>query len=117
MFTHMTNLAHTRSFTEAFGFFVFYTMLLVGLSTFVGHYAGTFNLMEGTGGSFFEGGNWHTMVGAGWVLFLSTAILQGRKLTNDLMSVAIALLGVYMAYTVDVLVGMAVVSYLTTTGK
>jgi len=32
------------------------------------------------------------------------------------MSVIIALVGVYMSYTVDVVLGMVVVSYLTTIG-
>lgn len=117
MFKHITNFAHTRSLTEAFGFFLFYTVLLVGLSTFLGHYLVSMGIVDVTVGSFFEGGGVHTLIGAGWVLVVSTMILQGRKLTNDLMSVVIALVGVYLAYTVDVLVGMVVVSYLTTVGK
>lgn len=115
MFTHITNLAHVRSITEAIGFFLFYTVLLVGLSTFLGHYMGTLGLIEGgTVGTFFDGGHLHTMIGAGWTLILSSMILSGKKLTNDLMSVIVALVGIYLSYTVDVLMGMVVVSYLTT---
>ncbi len=74
----------------------------------------TFGLIDGTVGSFFDGGNIHTLIGTGWTLILSSMILSGKKLTSDLMSVLIAMVGVYLSYTVDVLLGMVVVSYLTT---
>lgn len=114
MFKHITNLAHTRSITDALGFFIFHVILLVGLSTFLGHYMVTFGLIEGVVGSFFDGGTVHTLIGTGWVMILSSMILSGKKLTNDMMSVIIALVGIYLAYTVNVLLGMVVVSYLTT---
>jgi hypothetical protein len=114
MFTHITNLAHSRTTIEAVGFFLFYTVLLVGLSTFLGHYMGVLGMLDVTVGSFFEGGTVHTLIGAGWTLLLSSMILSAKKLTNDIMSVIIALVGVYLSYSVDVLLGMVVVSYLTT---
>lgn len=117
MFNHLTNLAHTRSITGAIGFFLFHVILLVGLSTFLGHYLVTLGVLDGTVGSFFDGGSIHTMIGAGWVLILSSMVLSGKKLTNDIMSVIIALVGVYLAYTVNVMLGMVVVAYLTTLGK
>ncbi len=117
MFTHITNLAQTRSITEAFGFYLFYTILLVGLSTFLGHYLVSLNIIDGTVGGFFEGGTIHTLIGTGWVMVLSSMVLSGKKLTGDLMSVIIALVGIYLAYTVNVMLGMVVVSYLTTLGK
>lgn len=117
MFKHITNLAHTNSITGAMGFFLFHVVLLVGLSTFLGHYLVSLGIIDGTVGSFFEGGSVHTMVGAGWTLILSSMVLTGKKLTNDIMSVVIALVGVYLAYTVDVVLGMVVVAYLTTLGK
>lgn len=117
MFNHVTNLAQTRSHIEAVGFFLFYTVLLVGLSTFLGHYLVTFGVIDGTVGSFFDGGTVHTMIGAGWTLILSSMVLSSKKLTGDIMSVVIALIGVYLAYTVNVMLGMVVVSYLTTLGK
>jgi hypothetical protein len=117
MFKHITNLAHTRSTTDAIGFFLFHVILLVGLSTFLGHYLVTFGVIDGTVGSFFDGGSIHTMIGAGWTLILSSMVLSGKKLTNDIMSVVIALVGVYLAYTVDVMLGMVVVAYLTTLGN
>jgi len=117
MFTHITNLAHTRSITQALGFFLFYTVLLVGLSTFTGHYMHLFGVLDGTISGFFEGGHIHTLIGTGWTLILSSMVLSGKKLTNDMMSVVIALVGVYLAYTVNVMLGMVVVAYLTTLDK
>ena len=117
MFGHITNLAQTRSITGAFGFYLFYTVLLVGLSTFLGHYLHTFGVIESVVGGFFDGGHIHTLIGTGWVMILSSMVLTGKKLTNDLMSVIISLVGIYLSYTVDVLLGMVVVSYLTTLGK
>ena len=117
MFNHIANLAHSRSITGAMGFFLFYTILLVGLSTFLGHYLPSLGLIEGAVGGFFEGGGVHTLIGAGWTLMLSSMILSGKKLTSDLMAVIIAVVGVYLSYSVDVLLGMVVVSYLTTLGK
>lgn len=117
MFNHLTNLAHTRSITGAVGFFLFHVMLLVGLSTFLGHYLVTLGVIEGSVGSFFDGGSIHTMIGAIWTLVLGSTILHGKNLTADLMSVVIMFLGVYLAYTVNVMLGMVVVSYLTTLGK
>lgn len=117
MFGHITNLAHERSITGAIGFFLVYTVVLVGLSTFLGHYMVSLGVIDGTVGGFFEGGEIHTMIGAGWALVLSTMMLQAKKLTNDIMAVVIALIGVYLAYTVDVILGMVVVSFLSTLGK
>ncbi|MCF8496036.1 MAG: hypothetical protein K9G62_05135 [Alphaproteobacteria bacterium] len=117
MFSHITNLAQTRSLTGAFGFYLFHTILLVGLSTFLGHYLHAFGMIDGVVGGFFEGGNIHTLIGTGWVLLLSSMVLSGKKMTNDLMAVIIALVGIYLAYSVNVMLGMVVVAYLTTLGN
>lgn len=118
MLTHVTNFAHTRTMPQAFVFFLVYTIVLVGLSTFFGHYMSVFGMIDGTKvGSFFDGGHLHTMIGTGWVMVLSSLILSSKKLTNDMMSVVISMVGIYLAYTTDVLLGMTVVAYLTTTGK
>lgn len=114
MFNHITNLAQLRSITQALGFFLFYTVLLIGLSTFMGHYMGVLGMVDVSVGTFFEGGHWHSLIGTGWILFLSSMILSGKKLTNDMMAVVIAFIGAYLAFKVDVIMGMVVVSYLTT---
>lgn len=117
MFGHITNLAQTRSITGAVGFYLFYTILLVGLSTFLGHYLHTFGVIDTVVGGFFDGGSIHTLIGTGWVMIVSSMILSGKKLTGDLMAVILTVVGIYLAYTVNVLLGMVVVSYLTTLGK
>ena len=117
MFGHITNLAHTRSLTGAFGFYLFYTILLVGLSTFLGHYLHTFGVIDTVVGGFFDGGSIHTLIGTGWVMIVSSMILSHKKLTSDLLSVLFVGIGIYLSYTVNVLLGMVVVSYLTTLGK
>ncbi len=117
MFGNITNLAHHRSITGAIGFFLVYTIVLVGLSTFLGHYLVSFGVIDGVVGGFFEGGEIHTMIGAGWVLVLSSMMLQSKKLTNDIMAVVLSVIGVYLAYTVNVMLGMVVVSFISTLGK
>lgn len=114
MFNHLTNLGQNRSLTDALGFFIFHTILLIGLSTFLGHYLVTFGVVDGVVGGFFEGSSLHTLIGAGWTLVLSSLVLSGKKLTNDIMAVVIMIVGVYLAYTVNVMLGMVVVAYLTT---
>ena len=117
MFSNVTNFSHVCSITGAVGFYLFFTVLLVGLSTFIGHYMGEIGLLQGTVTSFFEGGGVHTMIGTGWVLFLSGMILSHKGLTNDMMSVILTVVGIYLAYTTNVLLGMIVVAYLTTLDK
>jgi hypothetical protein len=117
MFNNVTNLAHVRSVTQSIGFFLFHTILLVGLSTFLGHYLVALGIIDGVVGGFFDGGTIHTLIGTGWVMILSSMVLSGKKLTNDLMSVIIALVGIYLSYTVNVMLGMVVVAYLTTIGN
>lgn len=118
MFGHITNLTHKSSMLEAVGFYLFFTVLLVGLSTFIGHYMGVLGLIDAkTVGTFFEGGSVHTMIGTGWVLMLSGMVLSHKGLTNDLMCVILTLVGAYLAFTTNILLGMVVVAYLTTLGK
>ena len=117
MFGHITNLTHKRTLMEAVGFYLFFTVLLVGLSTFLGHYMGVLGLVEGTVGGFFDGGSIHTMIGTGFVLVIGGMILNHKGLTNDMLSVVLMGTGIYLAYTVNILLGMVVVSYLTTLGK
>lgn len=117
MFTNLTDLKQNRSITDAIGFYLFHTILLVGLTTFLGHYLVTFGVIDGTVGSFFDGGHIHTLIGTGWILVLSSMVLTGKGMTNDIMAVIIMLVGVYLAYTVNVMLGMVVVAYLTTLHK
>lgn len=118
MFGIFGNVGHRNDLTGAVGFYLVFTIMLVGLSTFMGHYLGVLGLIDGSSiGSFFEGGGVHTLIGTGWVLMLSGLVLSKKGLTSDLFTVLIAIIGVYLAYTTSVMLGMVVVAYLTTLGK
>lgn len=117
MFNNITNMTQTRTVMEAVTFYLFYTVLLIGLSTFLGHYLVTLGIIDGTVGGFFDGGNIHTMIGTGWVLVLSSLILTAKKMTSDIMAVVLTMVGLYLAFTINVMLGMVVVAYLTTLGK
>jgi hypothetical protein len=117
MFGHLTDFSHSRTNGEALGFFVFFTVLLVGMSTVLGSVLGTLglNLIDGTVTStIMTGVDVNTMIGTLFVLILSSLILVGKKLTGDLLSIILTIVGVYVSYEIGVLLGMLVVSYLTT---
>lgn len=114
MFGHLTNFSHSRTTGEAIGFYLFFTVFLVGLSTVMLPLLGSIGVIGGTGGTIVGGGVVHTMIGSLFVLILSSLILVGKKLTGDLLSIILTVVGVGLAYKVNILLGMIVVSYLTT---
>lgn len=116
MFGHLTDFSHSRTNGEAVGFFLFHTILLVGLSTVIGSIVGTLGLnFVGDGTSVvMTGVSVNTLIGTLFVLLMSTSILVGKKLTGDLLSIILTIVGVYVTYHVGVLLGMLIVSYLTT---
>ncbi|MCB1538010.1 MAG: hypothetical protein H6865_08135 [Rhodospirillales bacterium] len=115
MFGNVTDFSHTRSHTEAIGFFVFTTILLVGLSTILVPVLGLIGIDLGTTTStVVTGVTVHTLISTLFVLLLSSLILVGKKLTGDLLSIILTVVGVYATYHISVVLGMVVVSYLTT---
>ena len=114
MFGKLTDLKGTKTWTEALSFFLFYTIFLVGLSTFLSHYMGVFGMIGGDVGIFFDGGYVHTMIGTLFVLLLSTMLLTHKGLTNDLLSILLVGVGVFLTYKVDVMLGLLPITYLTT---
>ena len=112
MFGKYTDLGSTRGLIEAFGFYLFFTIFLVGLSSTIVHVMGTMGVV-GTVTSFFGGGSIHTLIGSGWVLFLSSMVVSSKKLTGDLLAIVLVILGTYLAYEVNVLLGMVPVTILT----
>lgn len=115
MFGHLTDFSHSRTSTEAVGFYVFFTVFLVGLSSVLGSVLGTLGLIDTTVvGTVLTGGTVHVMIGTLFVLLLSSMILINKKLTSDILAVILTVLGVYLTYNVSVLVGMLLVTYLTT---
>lgn len=117
MFGHLTDFSHSRSNGEALGFFIFFTVLLVGLSTVLGSVLHTLglNLIDGSVTStIMTGVTINTMIGTLFVMIVSSLILVQKKLTGDLLSIILTVVGVYVSYEIGILLGMLVVSYLTT---
>lgn len=116
MIGKLIDTSHTRSTTEAIWFYITSLILLVGFSTVSIHVLSMAGVVEGVG-SFFEGHSLHTLIGTGFVLVLSSMILTGRKLTSDLFSILLVGLGIYLAYSTSVMLGMIPVALLTTLKK
>tara|TARA_B100000508_G_C11432424_1_gene264164 strand:- start:246 stop:554 length:309 start_codon:yes stop_codon:yes gene_type:complete len=100
----------------AFWFYVLSLTLLVGISTTLVHFLGMIGVVEG-GGSFFVGSEIHTLIGSLFVLMVSGLILTSRKMTSDIFAVLLVVVGVYLAYTTSVMIGLIPVALLTTIKK
>jgi hypothetical protein len=98
---------------DGFGVYLVSTILLVGLSTVLVHVLGMVGVGDG-GGSVFAGGGLYTLIGTGFVLILSSLILHEKHLTGDLYSVILMVIGIYLAYTTSVFLGLLPVALLTT---
>ena len=91
-------------------------ILLVGLSTVLVHVLGLVGVVSNAG-SIFTGGGVFTMIGTGFVLVLSSLILHEKKLTGDMFAVLLMGVGIYLAYTSSVFLGLVPVALLTTIKK
>ena len=113
MFGKILDVGHHRTTMEAVGFYFVALTLMVGISTTLVHFLGMAGVVETTG-SFFSGGEIHTLIGTVMVLLISGLILTGRNLTSDIFSVLVVGVGVYLAYTSSVMIGLIPVALLTT---
>jgi hypothetical protein len=113
MFGKVLDVGHHRSTTEAIWFYLISLTLMVGISTTLVHFLGMVGVVDGSG-SFFTGGEIYTLIGTVLVLMISGLILTGRNLTSDIFSVLVVGVGVYLAYTTSVMVGLIPVALLTT---
>ncbi len=116
MLDKILDVGHTRSTMGAFWFYVLSLTLLVGISTTLVHFLGMIGVVEG-GGSFFVGSEIHTLIGSLFVLMVSGLILTSRKMTSDIFAVLLVVVGVYLAYTTSVMIGLIPVALLTTIKK
>ena len=116
MFGHLTDFSHSRTHGEALGFFLFHTILLVGLSTVLGSVLTTLgvNLVGDVSTTILTGVTVNTIISSLFVLIVSSLILVSKKMTGDLLSIILTVVGVYVTYEIGVLLGMLVISYLTT---
>lgn len=116
MFGKMLDVSHHRTTTEAVWFYFIALTLMVGISTTLVHFLGLMNVVDG-GGSFFGGGEVFTLIGTVLTLMIGGLILTSRNLTSDIFSVLVVGVGVYLAYTSSVMIGLIPVALLTTMKK
>jgi len=116
MFGKSMELGGKRDFMGAFMFYVVYLMVLVGVSTVAVHFLGQAGIIEKAGG-FFEGGETYQLIGSFFVLWLGGMMLHKRGTTNDFVSIAIVAVGIYLAWTSGVMLGLVPIALLTTMGK
>ena len=111
-----TDVGAKRDIQGAVVFYVTQLILLAGLSTVLVHFLGMAGVVENAG-NFFDGGEVHTLVGSIFTLYLGGMIVSKRGATNDLLSFAVVAVGVYLAWTSGVMLGLIPIALLTTMGK
>jgi hypothetical protein len=117
MFGKILDVGSHRSLSQAIWFYVLSLVLLVGMSTTLVHFLGMMGVVDGTVGSFFSGGEVHTLIGSIFVLMVSGLILTSRNMTSDIFAVLVAGVGIYLAYTTSIMIGLIPVALLTTLKK
>lgn len=105
-----------RTLTGALWFYVLSLTLLVGISTTLVHFLGMVGVVETTG-TFFGGGETHTMIGTVFTILIGGLMLNSRGLTSDLFSVLLVGVSIYLAYTTSVMIGLVPLALLTTMKK
>lgn len=113
MFGKILDVGHHRTTWDAVVFYFISLTLMVGISTTLVHFLGMAGVVDGSG-SFFGGGEIYTLIGTVMTLMIGGLILSGRNLTSDLFSVLVVAVGVYLAYTSNVMIGLIPVALLTT---
>jgi len=113
MFGKILDVGHHRTTWDAVVFYFISLTLMVGISTTLVHFLGLAGVIDGSG-SFFGGGEIYTLIGTVMTLMVGGLILSGRNLTSDLFSVLVVGVGVYLAYTSSVMIGLIPVALLTT---
>jgi hypothetical protein len=116
MFGKILDVGHHRTTTEAVWFYFIALTLMVGVSTTLVHFLGLMGVIESSG-TFFTGGEVYTLVGTVLTLMIGGLILTSRNLTSDIFSVLVVGVGVYLAYTSSVMIGLIPVALLTTLKK
>lgn len=116
MFGKSLDLGAKRDAVGAFMFFIAHLVILAGVSSVLVHALGMVGLVEGVGG-FFAGGEVHTMIGSLFVLWLGGMILHKRGNTSDILSIIVVMVGLYLAWTSSVILGLVPIALLTTMGK
>jgi hypothetical protein len=113
MFGKILDVGHHRTTWDAVVFYFISLTLMVGISTTLVHFLGMAGVVDNTG-SFFGGGEVYTLIGTVLTLLVGGLILSARNLTSDLFSVLVIAVGVYLAYTSSVMIGLVPIALLTT---
>jgi len=113
MFGKILDVGHHRTTWDAVVFYFISLTLMVGISTTLVHFLGIAGVVDGSG-TFFSGSEIYTLIGTVLTLMIGGLILSGRNLTSDLFSVLVVGVGVYLAYTSSVMIGLIPVALLTT---
>ena len=99
---------------DALTYYIVQTVVLVGVSTTLVYVLGMVGVVDGGAGSFFDGGETYKLIGTAFVLLLTSGILFGKGLSNDLFAFALGILAVYLAWDSSVMLGMIPVALLST---
>jgi hypothetical protein len=105
-----------RDVMGAVMFYAAQVIALAGISTVLVYVLGMAGVVK-DGGNFFDGGHVHTLIGSVFTLWLGGSILAKRNATSDIMSVLVVAVGVYLAYTSNVMLGLVPIALLTTMSK
>jgi hypothetical protein len=105
-----------RDVQGAVMFYVGQLCVLAGLSTVLVHFLGMAGVVKDAG-DFFSGGDVYTLIGSIFTLWLGGSILSKRGATNDITSFVIVAVGVYLAHTSGIMLGLVPIAVLTTMGK
>ena len=108
-----SDVSAKRDVTGAVLFYVAQLIALAALSTVLVHFLGMAGVVENAG-NFFEGGHVYTLIGSIFTLWLGGSILAKRGATSDTMSVLVVAVGVYLAWTSGVMLGLIHIALLTT---
>jgi hypothetical protein len=116
MFGKSMDLTAKRDMMGAVAFFFANLVAVAGLSTVLVHFFGIAGVIEASG-SFFEGGSVYTTIGTLFTLWLGGMVLTKRGLTSDIMSIIVVMVGVYLAFTSGIMLGLVPIALLTTMNK
>jgi hypothetical protein len=117
MFGKYLDMSAKRDMVGGFSFFLAHLVILVGISSVLMHFLSMIGMVDGSAGSFFEGGETYTLIGTLFTMWLGGMVLTKRGLTSDTMSIIIVMAGVYLAWTSSVVLGLVPIALLTTINK
>lgn len=113
MLHKITDTTKTHDIMGSIWFFVGMSIILLGVTSLVGHVLGAIGVGGDVISGIFGGVGISTIIGTLFVLMTGGSIVHHKKLSGDLISVVVLLTGVYLSFTTSVFLGLVLVSYLT----